>query len=169
MRLAGFNPEDVDLTAGFIDVLWSKGNRSRRLPLSAQIIEVLAVCDRVSRQRFGQHRPAFFVSSIAAPVASVSPGVTFNRIWKQAGLPLSVGGKQPHPYSFRHHFAYANIERWMAEGRDINAMMPYLSRYMGHATLDSTFYYIHTSPDFMDGYAALVQESQGMIPEVGFE
>ncbi len=162
-------PEDVDLTAGFIDVLWSKGNRSRRLPLSAQIIEVLAVCDRVSRQRFGQHRPAFFVSSIAAPVASVSPGVTFNRIWKQAGLPLSVGGKQPHPYSFRHHFAYANIERWMAEGRDINAMMPYLSRYMGHATLDSTFYYIHTSPDFMDGYAALVQESQGMIPEVGFE
>ena len=32
-------------------------------------------------------------------------------------------------------------------------MLPYLSRYMGHATFDSTYYYIHTSPDFMDTYA----------------
>ncbi|EMQ99524.1 integrase family protein [Paeniglutamicibacter gangotriensis Lz1y] len=160
--------QDVDLTAGFIDVLWSKGNRSRRLPLNDQLIDVLADCDRISRQQFGQHRSAFFVSLTAAPVDPATTGVMFNRIWNQAGLPLPLGGKQPHPYSFRHHFAYANIERWMAEGRDINAMMPYLSRYMGHATLDSTFYYIHTSPDFMDGYATLVKEGQGMIPEVGF-
>lgn len=161
--------QDVDLTAGFIDVLWSKGNRSRRLPLNDQITAVLADCNRISRQQFGQHRSTFFVSSTAAPVDPATTGVMFNRIWNQAGLPLLLGGKQPHPYSFRHHFAYANIERWMSQGRDINAMMPYLSRYMGHATLDSTFYYIHTSPDFMDGYATLVKDSQGMIPEVGFE
>lgn len=162
-------PKDVDLTEGFIDVLWSKGNRSRRLPLTDQIIGVLAYCDRISRQKFGQHRSWFFVSSTAAPVTPASIGVTFNRIWDQAGLKRSLGGKQPRPYDFRHHFAYANIERWMAEGRDVNAMLPYLSRYMGHATLDSTFYYIHTSPDFMDGYTTLIQQGQGMLPEVGFE
>ncbi|MBG6192467.1 integrase [Arthrobacter sp. CAN_A212] len=162
-------PKDVDLTGGFIDVLWSKGNRSRRLPITGQVIDVLADCDQISRQKFGHHRPGFFVSSTAAPVAPASIGVTFNRIWDQAGLNRSPGGKQPRPYDFRHHFAYANIERWMAEGRDVNAMLPYLSRYMGHATLDSSFYYIHTSPDFMDDYATLVQEGQGMLPEVGFQ
>ncbi len=57
----------------------------------------------------------------------------------------------------------------MAEERDVNAMLPYLCRYMGHATLESTFYYIYTSPDFMDGYATLVQQGQGMLPEVEFE
>ena len=74
----------------------------------------------------------------------------FGRIWDQAGLARPAGGRQPRPYDFRHHFAYAGIERWMTEGKDVAAMQPYLSRYMGHATFDSTYYYVHTSPDFLD-------------------
>ena len=45
-------------------------------------------------------------------------------------------------------------------------MLPYLSRYMGHASLASTYY--NTSPDFMNGYADLAREGQGLLPEVGF-
>jgi len=41
----------------------------------------------------------------------------------------------------------------------VDAMLPYLARYMGHATFDSTYYYIHTSPDFMDAYSGLVTGS----------
>ena len=74
----------------------------------------------------------------------------FGRIWDQAALPRPVAGQQPRPYDFRHHFAYACIERWMRQRKDVAAMLPYLSRYMGHATIESTYYYIHTSPDFMD-------------------
>jgi hypothetical protein len=47
-------------------------------------------------------------------------------------------------------------------------MLPYLSRYMGHATFDSTCYYIHTSPGFMDAYARITRKSQSVLPEVGF-
>ena len=47
-------------------------------------------------------------------------------------------------------------------------MLPYLSRYMGHASFDSTCYYIHTSPDFMAAYAQITQDSQALLPEVGF-
>lgn len=165
----GLRLQDVDLGKGEIDVLWSKGNRSRRLPITDEVIDILTECDRMSRKEFGRQRPRFFVSSTPAPVPPASIGVMFNRIWHQAGLPRSSGGNQPHPYSFRHHFAYANIERWMVEGVDVNAMLPYLARYMGHASLDSTYYYIHTSPDFMDGYAALTQDGQGVFPGVGFE
>ena len=48
----------------------------------------------------------------------------------------------------------------MTQGRDVTAMLPYLSRYMGHATIDSTYCYIHTSPEFIDGYAQITQKSQ---------
>ncbi len=48
-------------------------------------------------------------------------------------------------------------------------MLPYLSRYMGHATFDSTYYYIHTSPDFMNAYAQITRGSAALLPEVGFE
>lgn len=160
---------DVNLMERVIDVHWSKGNRSRQLPITDQIVDVLAYCHRASRRTFGPERAAFFVSSTGNPVPPAAVGVMFNRIWDQAGLPRSPEGKQPRPYDFRHHFAYANIERWMAEGTDVNAMLPYLARYMGHASLDSTYYYIHTSPDFMHGYANIVRENQGILPEVGFE
>jgi integrase len=93
----------------------------------------------------------------------------FNRVWDQAGLPRPVGGQQPRPYDFRHHFAYANVERWMAQGKDVMAMLPYLARYMGHADIESSFYYIHTSPEFLHAYAHLTTASQSLLPEVGFD
>lgn len=93
----------------------------------------------------------------------------FSRIWDQAGLPRPAHGIRPRPYDFRHHFAYANIEGWMAQGKDVTAMLPYLSRYMGHATFESTFYYVHTSPDFMHAYADITNTGTSPLPEVGFE
>lgn len=160
---------NVNLTERFIDVRWSKGNRSRQLPLTDQIVGILADCDRALERTLGNKRGAFFVSSTGKPVTQSAIGIMFNRIWDDGGLPRPLDGKQPRPYDFRHHFAYANIERWMAEGTDVNAMVPYLARYMGHASLDSTYYYIHTSPDFMSGYADMTRKSQGMLPEVGFQ
>ena len=159
---------DVNLGDGFIDVNWSKANRSRRLPLTGQIVSILADCDENSSGAFPHQRTAFFVTTTGRPVTPAAAGVIFNRIWDQAGLPRTLEGKRPRPYDFRHHFAYANIERWMVEGVDVNTMLPYLARYMGHASLDSTYYYVHTSPDFMNGYADITQEAQRLLPEVGF-
>jgi hypothetical protein len=57
----------------------------------------------------------------------------------------------------------------MTQGRDVAAMLPYLTRYMGHAGFESTFYYVHTSPDFMRAYADLTAQGASVLPEVGFE
>lgn len=57
----------------------------------------------------------------------------------------------------------------MADGTDVSAMLPYLQVYMGHAGVESTYYYVHTSPDFMDAYTGITREaSRGLLPEVGF-
>ncbi len=166
-EVRGLLTEHVDLNHGHLDVIWSKGNRSRRLPLTGDVLQVLAVCDRASRDYVASRR-TFFISATGNPVPNVTPGVMFNRIWDQARLARPVDGQQPRPYDFRHHFAYANIERWMAAGQDVAAMLPYLSRYMGHASFDSTYYYVHTSPDFMDAYAGITHTGESILPEVGF-
>jgi integrase len=160
--------EQVDLPDGHIDIVYSKGSRSRRLPLTGEVIDVLDACDRESSRRFAT-RETFFVSAVGTAVSPAAVGVIFARIWERAGLARPAGGRQPRPYDFRHHFAYANIERWMRQGRDVAAMLPYLSRYMGHATFDSTYYYVHTSPDFMGSYAEIARRSESLLPEVGFE
>ena len=44
-----------------------------------------------------------------------------------------------------------------------------ISVYMGHADIESSFYYIHTSPEFLHAYAHLTAASQSLLPEVGFD
>jgi integrase len=160
--------EQVDLHAGHIDIINSKGNRSRRLPVTGQVIDVLTACQQTSARQFPSRR-TFFVSATGNQVAATAVGTMFNRIWDQAGLSRPAHGIRPRPYDFRHHFAYANIERWMAQGKDVTAMLPYLSRYMGHADFESTFYYVHTSPDFMHAHAHITDTGTSPLPEVGFE
>ena len=162
-------PEHVHLRDGNLDVVSSKGNRSRRLPLTGEVTEVLADCDRVSVNRFGPSRRTFFVSATGNQVTAATVGKIFHRVWDQASLPRPTEGQQPRPYDFRHHFAYANVERWMAQGRDVTAMLPYLARYMGHASIESSYYYIHTSPEFLHAYATITSESQSPLPKVGFD
>jgi len=161
--------QDVDLKGQAITIIASKGRRSRRLPLTAEVVGVLHACDQITRKQFPA-RDTFFVSSTRAPVDTATVCQMFRRIWDQAGLPRPTSGPRPRPYDFRHHFAYANLERWMANGTDIEAMLPYLSVYMGHATIDSTYYYIHTSPDFLAAYNDITAATnQTLLPPVGFE
>ena len=47
-----------------------------------------------------------------------------------------------------------------------NAMLPYLMRYMGHSSLESTYYYIHLIPDYFSQYRMLTASSADVIPEV---
>ena len=160
--------DQVDLRIGHLDVLWGKGNRSRRLPITDQVTDVLAACDRASRDRYPS-RATFFVSGRGNPVTAATVGVVFNRIGTRPHFHALQTAPAPTLRS-RHHFAYANLERWMAAGADVAALLPYLSRYMGHAGFESTYYYVHTSPDFMRGYAELTADaSASLLPEVGFE
>jgi integrase len=160
--------EHVDLRTGHLDIIDSKGHRSRRLPVTGQVVEVLTACQLTSSRYFPSRR-TFFVSATGNQVTTATVCQVFHRIWDRAGLPRPAEGTQPRPYDFRHHFAYANIERWMAQGKDVTAMLPYLSRYMGHAGFESTFYYVHTSPDFMRAYAHITDTNTSPLPEVGFE
>jgi integrase len=162
-------PEHVHLRDQNLDVMSAKGNRSRRLPLTSEVTEVLAGCDRISAARLGPSRRTFFVSTTGNQVTAATVGKMFHRIWDQAGLPRPAAGQQPRPYDFRHHFAYANVERWARQGSDVTAMLPYLARYMGHASIESSYYYIHTSPDFMHAYADITAAGQSLLPQVGFE
>ena len=76
------------------------------------------------------------------------------------------GRVRPRAYDFRHHFACANIMRWSEEGKDVCVMLPYLMRYMGHASLESTYSYIHLIPDYFPQYSALTAFTEVLISEV---
>jgi integrase len=43
---------------------------------------------------------------------------------------------------FRHSFALNALLRWYKEGADLEAKLPLLATYMGHASIVSTHYYL---------------------------
>ena len=156
--------EQVDLEAGHIDIMWSKGCTSRRLPVPDDVLGLLRrYAARVSVIYPG--RIYFFPTTRSNCYSSSSVAVVFNRIWKAAGLGPGCGNR-PRAYDFRHHFALSNLNRWIANGVEVNAMLPYLSRYMGHASLVSTDYYLHLVPEFFATFAAKVSATEVVLPEV---
>jgi len=161
--------ENVDLGGSRLKIASSKGNRTRMLPLTSEVKGMLSECHAATSGAFGEARAGFFVNNRGKPVTVKMAGWMFGRIWESAGLPAEKSGARPRAYCFRHRFAYANIERWAREGLDVDAMLPYLAKYMGHAHIGSTYYYVHTSPDFMSGFAGMARSTDSVMPGVGFD
>lgn len=156
--------ENVNLELGYVDIINTKSCRDRRLYLSEELTSYLARYDKAVSVRFPK-REYFFPSAKGGICSSDSISFNFKKIWISAGLKRD-GKVKPRAYDFRHHFACANIMRWSQEGKDIHAMLPYLMQYMGHVSLESTYYYLHLIPDYFPQYAKLTSSTEDLIPEV---
>jgi len=130
--------EDVHLDAGFLDVKQSKGAKSRRIYISSELSGYLKKYESSISLLFSNRK--YFFPSRESCYGAGAISQNFRRIWKQA-YPNFILGSRPRAYDFRHHFAWTNLNRWAAEGLDVNAMLPYLMRYMGHQCISNTFYY----------------------------
>lgn len=158
--------ENVDLQNGQIDIIQSKGSRSRRLPLPQDLLELFRIYDeRVSK--IYPERIYFFPTTRSTCYHSTSISIVFRQIWKAAGLG-NTSGIRPRAYDFRHHFALSNLNRWIASGVDVNAKIPYLSRYMGHSCMESTDYYLHLVPEFFHTFSEKVRPTEALLPEVDY-
>jgi integrase len=159
--------ENVDLRNGQIDILRSKGCRSRRLPLPQDLLELLRIYDaRVSEIYAG--RIYFFPTRRSNCYSCGNVGVVFRKMWKVAGLE-EASGRKSRAYDFRHHFALSNLNRWVAAGIDVNSMLPYLSRYMGHSCIESTDYYLHLVPEFFHTFSEKVKPTETFLPELDYD
>ena len=159
--------ESVDLNSGYIDIFRSKGLKDRRIFLSEDLRSLFMKYDAIINEIF-PNRPYFFPVKSNTCYQCGSIGGNFNKIWKAAGLGNEPGSKA-RAYDFRHHFAFANLNRWVEEGIDVNSMLPYLMRYMGHSCLESTFYYLHLVPEFFATFSIKTKVLEGLLPEVGYD
>lgn len=160
LRCESVSPEDK-----FIDILQSKGPKSRRLYISDELNDYLEWYDQ-KISVFYPVREYFFPGYRNHPYVSESfVNGNFRRFWDKA-FPGSLGEIYPRAYDFRHHFAWSNINKWAAEGLDVNTMLPYLMRYMGHQTIKHTLYYFHFAPEFYSSYRTMSESLEDILPEV---
>jgi integrase/recombinase XerD len=79
--------------------------------------------------------------------------IGIERLLRAAGI-RSSSGRIPRVHDFRHTFAVHALLRWYRTGENVQIKLPFLSAYMGHASVVSTQYYAH----FIDALAACASE-----------
>jgi len=155
--------EDVDLCDGIIDIHYSKGHAQHYVVLHDSMLKLLKKYDAAIRKQY-PHRIYFFPAR----------GNTFHtRNWVQKNfreLWNKYNSSHATAYELRHHYAIENINNWTGEGFGFNAKLLYLSKSMGHSTLESTKYYYSLVP----GMASILEEKTGtdfesILPEVDYE
>lgn len=152
---------DLNFTDNTIYIADGKRHKDRCLPVNA---EVMGMCKSYNRmaEELTPHRTYFFQAQSGKPYTTNWLCDAFRICWKMSGNETSRGSCTP--YALRHNFATQILMHWIEEERDLNAMTPYLSAYMGHESFSATYYYIHLLPERL----ALMDftHSDGIIPEV---
>ena len=131
--------EDVNLKNGEVYIRQSKGYKDRRILMSAELTDLC--------RKYAVHmtpRKYFFEWKGGIRISSEWITHQFQFCWRNSGL---IKRGNPRPYDLRHNFATRTMMRWIDEGKDVYALTPYLSAYMGHTEFSATFYYIHLIPE----------------------
>lgn len=140
MRLAEgckLKTEDVDLRSGTITIRQSKGNKDRLVYMTN---DFTLLC-RKYLQRMENLCPDsvwFFPGRTPQMhILKTSVDRRFRQFWDMTPY-AGKCDKEPTVQALRHTFVVNRLNQWMAEGVSLNAMMPYLSRYLGHSGPEET-------------------------------
>lgn len=156
---------DVDMDKGRLNIMESKQHRSRIVMMTDDVAEMLSDCNTAVSAVMPDREP-FFPNSEGGFYGKRGLEKTFRQTLMKAGID-GTGRRSPRLYDFRHTFATHRLYHWMCEGKDLNAMLPYLSAYMGHAQLSDTYYYIHLVPGLMEEMSDFAFSSaEVLLPEV---
>lgn len=155
--------EDVDLCHGIVDIHYSKGRAQHYVALHDSMLELLKKYDAAIRKQY-PHRAYFFPSRGNSFHKRQWVQTNFRELWNK------YNSSHATAYELRHHYAIENINHWTDEGFGFYAKLLYLSKSMGHSTLESTKYYYSLVP----GMADILEEKTGMdfesiVPEVDYE
>ena len=90
------------------------------------------------------------VTTGGRPLSQDSAEGMFSEIrWTLLGRGETFSGRMPRLHDARHSFTVATILRWHEEGEDVNALIPYLSAYLGHKKLSDTYWYLTGVPELL--------------------
>lgn len=150
-----------DVVADALFIHETKFGKSRWLPLHATTASALEAYR--SRWRVvAEPDDPFFVSTKGTPLARNSVFETFDEIVRALGLRKpGTDHRRPSPclHDLRHTFAVRSLEACPTDPSAIDRHMLALSTYMGHTTIASTFWYLHTTPSLMRGVADACEAS----------
>jgi len=128
----------------------TKFKKSRIVPLHQTAVVVL---DRYlkHRARCGSSDNHVFVSHREGTQLRYSNvAETFQKLLRSAGIEASSDGHSPRLHDLRHRFCIKALESCPDSRDRVTRHMLAISTYMGHARMESTYWYLESTPHLMN-------------------
>lgn len=152
--------EDIDLENGIINIKKSKGYNQHYVVLDDLMKHhLIKYNEEISKLYL--NRTYFFPSRNDSFHPKSWVYESFKRYWKMYNDSYAI------PYDLRHHYAITNINSWVNKGIEFNDKLYYLSKSMGHSSIESTKYYYSLIPRMSDIFKTQINTTfDSLIPEV---
>ena len=93
--------------------------------------------------------PALFVHPAGNRLNYPAVQQMFRVLLGRAGIRARSERCRPTIHGLRHSFAVSTLIRWYREGADVQARLPQLSTWLGHADPKWTYAYLWASPELL--------------------
>jgi integrase/recombinase XerD len=144
-----------DITPDGLLIRKTKFQKTRLVPLHETALAGIGryLVDRQAARRSGNH---VFVSDDGQPLVYWKVHNVFRALLKSAGLKPS-GGRWPRIHELRHTFAVRALESSPAGRQRVGQHMLALATYLGHVNINTTYWYLETSPDLLRDIAVVAE------------
>ena len=157
--------DNVDLVRGIIDIQKSKGYDQHYIVMNDTMTSLMGEYDRTIT-KLQPSREYFFQSNKGSHYSNHWVHKNFQSIWNEANDTAT----SPVAYDIRHHYAIENINSWIDDGFEFNDKLQYLSKSMGHSSIEATRYYYSIVPRLADTLRDKTESGFNVIvPEVSDE
>ena len=153
---------DLLLDDGLLSVRDSKFDQSRMVPIHPSTVGVLR--DYLERRRVLSplpSEPSLFVHPAGNRVRYESVQAMFRALARRAGVEARSDRCRPTVHGLRHTFAVNTLVSWYREGADVQARLPQLSTFLGHADVKWTYWYLSASPELLSLAADRLEAATG--------
>lgn len=144
--------DDVDLSANLLVVRITKFFKTRLLPIGPNFSSALGLYAEkrlalVDRPPSGD---AFLLRRRGIPISRYAAERYFRSLCNRLGIERRDGAYfQPRLHDLRHTFAVHRLVAWYRQGADVQLLLPRLSTYLGHVSLDKTQHYLTMTPELL--------------------
>jgi len=157
---------NINLMAGSIKIDQAKGHKDRMVYLPTDLLELAVKYDE-SMETLVPGREFFFISNaLGTKLIDTSLCRVFNRIWNSTGFAETVD-KKPTIHCFRHALVVRKLEQWYAMKVDYTYWIPFLSAFLGHESLENTYYYVQLVDSSFPKIRETMKDFERLYPEVG--
>ena len=141
---------DLDRGQSLIRIVLTKFHKSRLVPLAPSVASELDAYLRHRNRLKLPMTPDSFLLWSGRRFPEVYAAESLRAAWHQlcvSAKVLGASGGPPRLHDLRHSFSVNALQRWYAQGLDVQTKLPHLATYLGHVSPVSTHYYLQFTPE----------------------